>query len=445
VPQRDRWFLLAIAAVTAAQAALFAYYLQATLVVRPYSDMFVHVSQYLRYQQDGELWASWWARHGQHHQVWMRALTWFDAKAFSGIGYPFVVAATACQVLTALLLVREVRVAHLPDLQRIGRCVVIVLLFTSVSAVVCATLTNGVYPQTVVFVVLALVLFEGTADHEVSGRAVHWKRAAALGSAMAAAMANAVALVLWPILLWASWRTRAGRGWTIAVFVIGAAFTAFYLSDLSRLPMQTAAALAAAGENHALRQAAYLFAYLGLPWSRAAVTAPLGNVLGGLILVTSLVAIVRVGLVRAAISRRERIGIGMILFGLGSAMLAAFGRAYVDVELIVPVRYTTYVALLHVGLMFLALPYLERRWQASVWRRWSMAAVIACGCLMLVQQVVAGQTATARARSINAAIQRFADGQATPDMVPIVSNDLAFARAVADAMARAGIYQSAVE
>ncbi|MEQ1898296.1 MAG: hypothetical protein ABL971_12995, partial [Vicinamibacterales bacterium] len=106
---RDILSIVVVLAIVAVYVALFAYYLQATMIRQPYWDMLSIVSRYLQYQRDGNLWTYLWEPHVQHRNVWMRLLTAFDANVFSGVAYPFVVVAAACQVLTAWLLWRTAR------------------------------------------------------------------------------------------------------------------------------------------------------------------------------------------------------------------------------------------------------------------------------------------------------------------------------------------------
>ena len=100
----DRLFAGALVALTVIDLGLFAHYLRATAIRLPFSDMYSYVLRYLQYRQDGHLWAFLWSPYNQHRLIWMRLLTAFDIRVLGGVAYPFMVFATACQLLTALLL-----------------------------------------------------------------------------------------------------------------------------------------------------------------------------------------------------------------------------------------------------------------------------------------------------------------------------------------------------
>ena len=72
---------------------LFIYYLQRTIIVQPFWDMYSHVLRYLQFRDDAAWWAYLWDPHVQHRHVWMRLLTAFDVEVFSGVAYPFIVTA----------------------------------------------------------------------------------------------------------------------------------------------------------------------------------------------------------------------------------------------------------------------------------------------------------------------------------------------------------------
>src|SRR5262245_25367177 len=61
---------------------LFAYNLVQNAIRQPYADMYAHVAAYLELHYTGHWLRYLWSPHVQHHQVWLRLLTWFDARAF---------------------------------------------------------------------------------------------------------------------------------------------------------------------------------------------------------------------------------------------------------------------------------------------------------------------------------------------------------------------------
>lgn len=430
--------------ITAVYVALFAYYLQATIIVQPYWDMYSHVLRYLQYREDGAWWAYLWAPHVQHRHVWMRLLTAVDVEAFSGVAYPFVVAATACLLLTAWLVARESGATLPRGLRMPVGCFVVMLLLTAVAAVDCALPINSIYPQAVLFTVLALVLFdEAGATGAGSSRRTHWRRVAAMLAAIAAAFANAAALAVWPILVWTAWRVRAGRAWMAVLIVSAAAFIGWYLYGLPLTPQRGAGVGDGTGLlafDRLLRMADYLVTYLGLPWTRAVALSIPGRAIGTLLLVASVGAVIRHGFIRPPGGHLERLAVGLIMFSLASALLAAIGRADVDLDIRVPVRYSLFVAPMHIGWLWLTCPHLSRQWAVSERRPRIRALMAGVGILLLAQQMAAGEAAVATTGAMRLTIQRFIAGETDPVMATVIFDNLDQARQSWDTIRGAGLY-----
>lgn len=427
--------------LTGVYVALFVYYLQATIIVEPFWDMYSHVLRYLRFREDAAWWAYLWEPHVQHRHVWMRLLTAFDIEVFSGVAYPFIVAAAACLLLTAWLVWREVRTIAPRELRVGVGCLVVMLVLTSVAAVDCAIPINGIYPQAVLFTVLTLVLFDeaGATDQ----RRRHWRRAAAVLAAVAAAFANAATLALWPILIWTAWRVRAGRIWIAGLIVAATSFIGLYVYGLPLAPQVGLGAGDADGflaGDHLLRMADYLVAYLGLPWTRSAALSIPGRGVGAALLIAGTGAVVRHGFIRPPGGRLERLAVGLIMFSMASALLAAIGRAGVDPDVIVPVRYSVFVAPLHIGLLWLACPYLSRQWAIPRRRPILQTLMVGAGVLLLVQQVAAGQAAVATTDAMRATIRRFIAGETDPSMTRVIFDNLEQGRRSWETIRDAGVY-----
>jgi hypothetical protein len=431
----DRLFAGGLVALTVIDLGLFAHYLRATVIRLPFSDMYSYVLRYLQYRQDGHFWAFLWAPHNQHRLIWMRLLTAFDARVFGGVAYPFIVFASACQLLTAGLLARELlRVGVSPDLRRAGACLVVMLVLTSVSAVDCSIPIFGVYPPAVAFAVLALVLSDGAGGCH---RLMAYRRGAALVAASAAGFANAAGLAIWPILLWSAWRGRAGARWTALVAGVGVGFVAIYLHGL---PLPHAAANPSGSAARPVKMFEYLLTYMGLPWTRAATLATPGRSLGALLLIISVWVVLWRGLLGPAGGRLERLAVGLLLFSLASAVLAVLGRVDVDQEVKVPVRYAVFIAPLHVALLWMVVPWLARQWPTRTRRRLLEAGMFACALMLVVQQVVAGQAAVHTTRIMVTAIERFLAGERDAGTTKIIDVDLDVAQHAVDVIRSAGIY-----
>jgi hypothetical protein len=415
-----------LAAFVLIQAALFLYYVSANLVLQPYWDMYAHVMRYLQFRADHAWWPYLWEPHVQHRHLWMRLLTAFDIEVFAGIGYPFVVAAVACQATTAWLVWRELRRSG--DGGRLLGGLAVMLVLTSVAAVDCATPINGVYPQAVMFSVLSLVLFNGPLTGAGNG-ATTWHRWGGILAAVAAAFANAIALALWPILAWTAWRAGAGWRWLAGVVIIGTAFIAAYVHGLPATDVAHASSVV-------LERANYLVTYMGLPWTRAAALDIPGRMAGAGLTVVSLWSVIYYGLWRPELDRRERIAVGLVLLSLASATLAALGRVEPDSAVLVPVRYTVLVIPLHVGLLMLLVPQMSL---ARVSPRFAVLAAV----LLVGQQVAAGEAAKVTTARMRDTLDRFAAGETQPEMRSVVFVNLEQARRQFNEIRQAGLYRNA--
>jgi hypothetical protein len=425
-----------------ADLILFAYHLRATSIRLPYWDMFTLILRYLQYRESGDWWSYVWAPHVQHHQVWMRLLTALDAGVFGASAYPFIVFTTLAQVLTLWLLWRATTAGVPRDFGLMNGSVVVLLLMTAVAAVDCATPITGVYPQTVVFAVLALVLFDPDVGPGVSDTHVTWQRIGSLFAAVGASFGNAAALSLWPILVWLAWRAGALRLWVAVPAVIGTVFIFVYVRDLPLSAQAATTPAAAPGVHRVVEGIDYLLTYLGLPLTRAAALAAVGQVVGAALLAVAVGVAVWIGILKRTSDRPSRLAVGLILFSLATALLAAIGRLEIpEVRGVkVPVRYSVFVAPLHVGLLLAMRPILLGWWADPTRRRAIQASALALASVLLVLHVAIGRAAAVTARSMTATIQQFMNGERTPDMARVVYSDVDLAARQLAAIRAAGLY-----
>lgn len=424
--------------LTAVHLGLFLWYLNATIIRQPFWDMYSYVLRYLQFREDGRWWAYLSEPTGLHRPVWSRLLTAIDVEMLSGSAYPFIVSTTVCMVTAAWLLWRECRRGVPGQFGSALGYVVVMLVLTSVAAVDCAIPIECAYPQVLAFSVLAIVLFGG--DGGVDGtKGMLWRRSAALAAAVAAPLGNAVGLVTLPILLWMAWRARAGRWWMAAITVVGAAFIGSYLAGQPITPGTERAA--GTDPPDLISRIDYLITYLGLPWTRAAALAVPGRIAGVFLLLAGVWVVVRRGIAGRATGRFETVSVALIMFSLGTAVLAALGRPGVSPnEVLVPVRYSVLLTPLHVGLLFVASPVLHRFWTSRVRWRSGATAIATAAVLLLVQQVVAGEAAVEITRQMRATIVRFEAGYTEPAMSKVVMSDLEQARREFNVIRRAGLY-----
>lgn len=432
--RRDR-FVALLGALTAIQLGLFLWYLKATIIRQPFWDMYSYVLHYLQYREDGGLWMYLWEAHGGHRPIWSRLLAAIDVEAFSGAAYPFIVSTTAFQLTAAWLLWRECRRGVPGQFGSALGCIVLMLVLTSVAAVDCAIPIECAYPQVLMFSVLAIVLFAGAGAADGTGQATHWKRGAALAVAVAAPLGNAVGLVTLPVLLWMAWRSRAGRWWIAGIALFGTAFVASYLAGQAIAP-----GTGAADPPSLVSRIDYLITYLGLPWTRAAALAIPGRIVGVFLLLAGVWAVIRKGLLGRSAGRLEVVSVALIMFSLGTALLAALGRPGVSPSetVLVPVRYSVLLTPLHAGLLFIASPVLYRLWNNRA--RWPAVAMAIAAGLLVVQQVAAGEAAVTITSRMRATISRFEAGYTEPGMTTVILSDLDQARRELAIIRGAGLY-----
>lgn len=436
----DQIFVAFISSILLLYVCVFFYFLYATMIRVPFSDMFSYINDYFAYRQNGDLLHYLWMPHTQHRLVWTRLAIALDINTLRGVGYPIIIVSTSCLISVPLLIHREMtRGGMLPEVAYVGSLLTVLLVLTTANVVVCSIALEEIYPETLAFAVLAIVLFDGDLEAD---KLSNYRRAAALLAAIGSAFGSATGLVVWPILVWTSWRGRADRRWTLATLGVGTAFVALYAHDLP-VPQSTSEALVGAGQfydpAHLLKIGEYLLTYLGLPWTRAANLILVGRLIGAALLTVGFAVIVQRGILRPPADRLERIAVGLIMFSLATAALASVGRVDERADVAVPVRYSVYLVPLHIGLLFLVMPWLNLRWQVLSQRRLSQLAIALMVSFLFVQQLAAGRAAVAITRSITAAMSRFYAGERDVEMMQYVGN-LDGAEHAVELMRREAIY-----
>jgi hypothetical protein len=423
------------AAAVAVQAALFAGVLARTMILRPFWDMITWIDAFLASRQTGGFLPYLWAPHNEHHLVLIRLLTALDVSVFQGSGIPFVVAATAALVMTVVLVTSELhRGAGLPRPLRVLVLLGPMLLLTTDEAVDCSIPIDSNYPLTVLFIVAALILFDG--EPERTGR-TGVRRVASLFAAALAALANAAGLVIWPVLLWLAWRGGARRPWLLTVGATGLVYCFVYVQGLPGTGSDGFLRFLSAG--HFWKRADDLLMYLGLPLSRAPALGVPARILGAALLAAGLAAIWHDATLPCPASRLHRIAIGLIMAGIAAAFLAAAGRADLQAEVKVPVRYAVMVAPLRIGLLALALPFLVAR--ATTPRRQMALLAVATfsAAVLILLQIGEGRSAIAVSEAIAATLDRYDAGVRARGMERVVFPDLATADRVTATLRRKNV------
>ena len=422
MPGRVRLLGLVVSAAAAIQAALFAAVLWRTMILRPFWDMFSWLGDALR--MDGGPLAYLWKPHNEHHMLLVRLLAAVDVQ--TGVrGVPFVVAGTVAVLASAWMVLGQLRRTAGPVLVPVA-WLGPMLLLTAPASVDCSIPINTVYPLALVWIVAALVLFDGEAGRTPATPA---RRCAALAAAALAGLANAVGMVAWPALLWSARQGGASRRWLAGIGAAGVAYAALYLAGLPQGGAGTAGPLPA--PLRLLKMLDYLLATLGLPLSRAPGLGAASRALGAVLLIVGAVTLLRDTFTARPKTRLHRFGTGLVMVALATALLAAIGRVDLEPEVKVPVRYAVLIAPLHVGLLALAL-----EWGASRPRRQGgfLAAAAGLAAALLVLQVFGGRSAVLAADVIAATLDRYDAGVREPGMERVVFPDLAEADRITAAL-----------
>jgi hypothetical protein len=426
---------VAIVAAAAAQGTLFAVILARTVILFPFSDMISWIDYYDQaHQQSGGFLVYLWRPHNEHHMMTIRLLTALDVSTFRASGVPFIVAATTSLVVTAALIFNELRRdkclnGPLRPLALLGP----MLLLTSAAALDCSIPINAVYPLTLIFVVGALVLFDGVGETAPSNA----RRIAALAVAMMASLSNGVGLVVWVPLWWVAWRGGAGLRWLLAIAAVGAGYGFIYVWTLPSIqfgdPDQFTTLV------HLAKIAEYLLAYLGLPLSCAEALRLPALALGGILLVAGCSVTLRL-VFRRSTTRSQRFAIGLVMASLAAALLAAIGRVDQETEVRTSLRYALLVAPLHIGLLVLALRFLANR--ATTPRRQAvlLGGALAFAGALLTLQVAIGRSATTNVANILRMIDSYNAGIREPGMEKLIYPDLAVADRVLATLRTSGRY-----
>lgn len=377
---------------------LFAAAVRMGAVLQPFSDMYDLVARWIQFRDQGGLLAYLIDPHNLHRLAYTRALVGLDMGVLHGSEVAYPVVGVLCLLAAAAILARAAWVGAPETLRLPAAVVAIMLVLSSVNALDAVFPINTPYVHAFALSVAALVVWDNS----------RW-RWLALPLAALAALGNAVALVLWPAFLVAAWGT--GERWrTLAkLAAFGVAFIALYATG-QRVPAHGAFDLP--GSIH------YGLVWLGLPWS----TRIGGPIIGGVLLILSLLAVATRG--GPGSGRLERLAVRLILFSLGAAAMAVLGRSALDPE--VPVRYALFLTPLHLGVFFLALPWIARRKPALVF-----GVLFA---VLLAQQAYGVLKVKGAADQVRAALADFAAGRDTPMVKVFVHPEPKHAQAVLEQM-----------
>jgi hypothetical protein len=419
------WLRQLTVALLALYLALSAYVLWRAAVLTPYSDEVDWIQRWRDLQLHGDWRAYLLTPVNLHRLPWMFGLIAFDIQAFGGTNLPLIVSGALSLGLMAWLLGREAAAASPAPLALPAAALAAMLALMAGTILDAATPICVNYTHGAALAVAAMILADG-APHEGLG----WRRAAALLVAMAAALGDAAALAVWPVLALSAIRRRDWR-WLTAVLVVGAVFVGLYASGQGA-DARSSAHGAVQDPADALRLSLNV---LMLPWTR--LSLGLAWIGGLLVALVGLAAVLVRGGRRA--SRTERIACSFILFSLGVAAMAGLGRSGLPGALNVPLRYGVLLAPLHVGLLMLVLPYAGALWRAN--RRLAQTLCAAVLILAFVQNTLMAVKVIHASDVVRTTLEDFRQGRLTSEMLVFVHPDLAHAERIYAGLRRDHLFQ----
>jgi hypothetical protein len=419
------WLRHLTVALLALYLALSAYVLWRTAVLTPYSDEIDWIQRWRDLQLHGDWRAYLLTPVNLHRLPWMFGLIAFDIQALGGTNLPLIVSGALSLGLMAWLLGREAAAASPAPLALPAAALATMLVLMAGSVFDAATPICVNYTHGAALAVAAMILADG-GPHD----GLHGRRAAALLVAMAAALGDAAALTVWPVLALGAIRRRDWT-WLTAALVVGVVFIGLYASSQGA-EARSSTHGAAQDPVDALRLSLNV---LMLPWTR--LSLGLAWIGGLLVALVGLAAVLVRGGGRA--SRTERIACSFILFSLGVAAMAGLGRSSLPDALNVPLRYAVLLAPLHVGLLMLALPYAGALWRAN--RRLAQTLCAAVLILTFGQNALMAMKVVHASDIVRTTLEDFRQGRRTPEMLVFVHSDLAHAERVYAGLRRDRLFQ----
>ncbi len=401
--------------------ALFLYFVERASIRVPVYDLL----DWLQFYGDRARADDWlgylWTPINEHRIVLSRILLAIDVRWFGGAGSAFALSGSILLIAMAVSILREIGKSALLDSWKATAIPVAVFLLVPTSiAVTVGMPIMSVFLHTCAFAVFSLLLLDGANEE---GRFSNYRRAAALSAACIASFGVSAGLLIWPVLMWSAWQGNLGWRWLTGIAGVGGLFAALYLPGLHSSGVSIAFSVARLAEmlDYAIR-------FLGLPWSHMPQLVWPARLVGTGVLCFGGFFIVRESLSGNITTRVQRIGLALVLFVLLTAAAAASARLDIGKDREMPVRYTMFVVLAHVGLLLYLLPYLQWLWQWP-YRRSLQWLILGMSLVWVAQQYIVGRFVVREADRYSQAWSRFVAGDWTPDMLHYVYPDRDRARA----------------
>ncbi len=224
-----KWFKPVLAFATLVHVGLFCIFLYKTIVRVPVLDQLDWVLAYGQTWQAGDWWSYLWQPHNEHRLLVTRLLLVGDIVWFGASNTVFVIFGVLALAAIVRVLLAEVWSSDLRGEPRALLLAAVVFILTaSHLAVLVSVAVIGCQLHTVCFVVLALVLLDGTGER----RHPAFRRALAVVFAVLAPFGVAAGLLVWPVMLWTAWRASLGWRWFATIAAIGGMAWMVYLSGI---------------------------------------------------------------------------------------------------------------------------------------------------------------------------------------------------------------------
>jgi hypothetical protein len=412
---------LVILMVFAADLAVSAWVGWRSAVLEPYSDMFDWVARWWAYRADGDAWRYLIAPANFHRPALIMSILYADLRFFGARNLMFVLAGSTALLAAATLLGRTAA-RSAPAGHGLAVGVLGAMLTLMAGNILDAVIPINInYSLGLAIGLLAILVAEPRPGEPTSP----WRVAGGLILFALATLGDAVAVAVWPAMVFGAWQGRRGAAAFLAILAGGAVVVALYA--WGQTPPAGPPAQAAASLRLGLN-------VLGLPWTRVA--GSLGWAVGLVFLMASGWALAWTSR-QGPEARGARIASQMILFSLGAAALAALGRTGSGAE--APLRYAVLMAPMQVGLLILA-----ARWiggAAGRPQRALDATLVLIAVLLLGQQLAMARAAIATTDVTRGLLAQFKAGGRSPAMAERLHPDLEHAAEIQRRMDREGVYQ----
>lgn len=430
--KKTQWFGIALGFLTTVYAILYCVFIYTTLVRVPVWDLLDWVVFYLETGRTGDWWSYLWQPHNEHRIPISRLLLATDIEIFRGSGIPFVIFGALSELAIVGFLVREIRLTSLTiELRLVAIAMVIFAFAASHLAILVSMAVLGVFLQTTLFIILAIVFLDG----ENESRHPALRRSLAIVCAALAPFGVSAGLLVWPVMLWAAWRGNLGLKWIILIALVGIAEWVVYLPGVSVILHKPISA------SEIVIMLDYAVRLLGLPWSHSPSLVWFGRLAGLTWFAVGSWLLVTLSSYRATPGRLQRIGAALILFMFSVAVAAGIARLGVAPDREMPIRYSIFVAAGQIGMVFAVSGYLN-----SLCRNFAGQAVkslvILSAVILVAQQVASGFAATAVAQKYVSLWELFRSGRWTPEMESYVYPSQARAEVALQLMRKENLYSA---